>query len=32
MANYYLVNSVNRVSNITRVEKSEAQNFIDQMA
>lgn len=32
IANYYLVSSVNKVSNITLVGKEEAEGFIEQLA
>jgi hypothetical protein len=32
IANYYLVKSVNRVSNITLVQKDEAETFIEELA
>jgi len=32
ITNYYLVKSVNRISNITNVEKDEAQIFINEIA
>ncbi len=32
ITNYYLVKNVNRISNITKVQKTEAQGFIDEIA
>lgn len=32
ITNYYLVKNVNRISNITKVDKEEIQNFINEIA